>query len=41
MEDIAILDLQHQVRGLSSQMAEMKEAMKESPCFESSLDPNH
>jgi len=41
MEDIVILDLQNQVRRLSSQILQVKKAMREPPCIEGSLDPNH
>jgi len=39
--DIAILKLQDQVRGLTNQINQVKEVMREPPCFEGSLDPNH
>ena len=39
--DMAFLELQDQVRRLTNQIAQMKEAMKEPPCFGGGLDPNH
>jgi len=38
---IAILELQDQVRRLTNQIAQVKEAMREPPCSEGSLNPNH
>jgi len=39
--DIAILELQDQVRRLTNQIAKVNEAIREPPCFEGSLDPSH
>jgi len=39
--DIVILELQDQVRRLTKQIDQGKEAMRESPYFEGSLYPNH
>jgi len=39
--DIAIFELQDQVRRLTNQITQVKEAMRELPYFKDSLNPNH
>jgi len=41
MDDKAILYFQDKKRRLSSEIAQVKGVMRESPYFELSLDPNH
>jgi len=40
-KDTTILKLQDHVRRLTNQIAQVKEAMREPPCFEGSLNLNH